>query len=35
MELELTNNPCKFCNGKIDEIKFCPMCGRKLNEESR
>ena len=70
-ELKLTNNPCKYCNGEIDEgkplcgdvvdkgdvvnivktkegyeielwrnfelvnseeIKFCPMCGRKLTE---
>lgn len=72
-ELKLTNNPCKYCNGYIDEgmplcgdlvdlgdvtnivktrdgyeieywrnfecqdsvkINFCPMCGRKLVEES-
>ena len=24
-ELKLTNNPCKFCNGEIDEGK--PLCG--------
>ena len=24
-ELELTNNPCKYCNGEIDEGK--PLCG--------
>ena len=24
-ELKLTNNPCKFCNGEIDEWK--PLCG--------
>lgn len=23
--LKLTNNPCKFCNGEIDEGK--PLCG--------
>lgn len=30
-ELKLTNNPCKFCNGEIDEGK--PMCGRNLVED--
>ena len=24
-EMKLTNNPCKFCNGEIDEGK--PLCG--------
>lgn len=24
-ELKMTNNPCKYCNGKIDEGK--PLCG--------
>lgn len=24
-ELKLTKNPCKFCNGEIDEGK--PLCG--------
>lgn len=24
-ELKLTNNPCKYCNGEIDEGK--PLCG--------
>ena len=72
-ELKLTNNPCKYCNGEIDEgkplcgdlvdlgdvccivkakegfdleywknfecmhfvkINFCPMCGRKLTNQS-
>ena len=28
-ELKLTNNPCKFCNGKIDEGK--PLCGDLVN----
>lgn len=25
VELKMTNNPCKFCNGEIDEGK--PLCG--------
>lgn len=29
-ELKLTNNPCKFCNGKIDEGK--PLCGDVVND---
>ncbi len=29
-ELKLTNNPCKYCNGKIDEGK--PLCGDIVNE---
>jgi hypothetical protein len=24
-ELKMTNNPCKYCNGEIDESK--PLCG--------
>lgn len=24
-ELKMTNNPCKYCNGEIDEGK--PLCG--------
>ena len=23
-----------FCYGKIKDIKFCPLCGRKLNENN-
>lgn len=30
MELEMTNNPCKFCNGEIDEGK--PLCGDIVND---
>lgn len=72
-KLKMTNNPCKYCNGYIDEgqplcgdivdlgdvccmvktkegfdleywknfecmnfvrINFCPMCGRKLQEDN-
>lgn len=29
-ELKLTNNPCKFCNGEIDEGK--PLCGDIVND---
>ena len=29
-ELKLTNNPCKYCNGKIDEGK--PLCGDIVND---
>lgn len=25
VELKMTNNPCKYCNGEIDEGK--PLCG--------
>ena len=27
--LKLSNNPCKFCNGEIDEGK--PLCGDIVN----
>lgn len=30
VELKLTNNPCKFCNGEIDEGK--PLCGDIVND---
>lgn len=29
-ELKLTKNPCKYCNGEIDERK--PLCGDIVNE---
>lgn len=29
-ELKLTKNPCKYCNGKIDEGK--PLCCDIINE---
>lgn len=29
-ELKLTNNPCKYCNGEIDEGK--PLCGDIVND---
>lgn len=29
-ELKMTNNPCKFCNGEIDEGK--PLCGDIVND---
>lgn len=29
-ELKMTNNPCKFCNGEIDEGK--PLCGDLVND---
>ena len=32
-ELKLTNNPCKFCNGEIDEGKPPYMADRILSEE--
>ena len=28
--LKLTNNPCKFCNGDINEGK--PLCGDLVND---
>ena len=30
VELKMTNNPCKFCNGEIDEGK--PLCGDIVND---
>ena len=30
VELKLTNNPCKYCNGEIDEGK--PLCGDIVND---
>ena len=32
-ELKLTNNPCKYCNGEIDEGKT--LCGDIVNEGER
>lgn len=29
-ELKITNNPCKYCNGEIDEGK--PLCGDIVND---
>lgn len=29
-ELKMTNNPCKYCNGEIDEGK--PLCGDIVND---
>ena len=29
-ELKLTKNPCKYCNGEIDEGN--PLCGDIVNE---
>jgi hypothetical protein len=29
-ELKLTNNPCKYCNGEIDEGKT--LCGDIVND---
>ena len=30
VELKMTNNPCKYCNGEIDEGK--PLCGDIVND---
>lgn len=32
-ELKLNNNPCKYCNGEIDEGK--PLCGDIVNDEDK
>ena len=32
IELKLNNNPCKFCNGEIDEGK--PLCGDLVDKEA-